>query len=160
MNLEMILAVSEVIGAVAIIASLIYVAAQIRQSTTIARATIIHATNSDAMRFQELIAQNAELAAIYEKGTTGISLAGTELVRFLALVDMSLLWLEDIDSQHKEGLYFQDESLEDVVDKLAVEVLPFFSTPEVREWWRTTQSQTYFPDFAERIDRHLSEHKI
>ena len=98
MNFDAIIAVSEVIGVIAIIASLIYVATQIRQSATIARATIIHATNSDGMRLQ-------------------------------------------------------DDGLEDVLDKLSVEFVPMFSTPEVRHWWRTTQSKTYFPGFVLRVNK-------
>ncbi len=66
MNWAAINAISEVIGTVAIIATLIYVAAQIRQSTSIARATIIHETNSDSMRLSECIAMDAELRNVVE----------------------------------------------------------------------------------------------
>ncbi len=82
MNWDIIIAVSEMIGVVAIIASLAYVGIQIRQNTSIARATIIHDTNSDAMRMAELIVQNAEVAVIHDKGTNGESLTGTDLVNF------------------------------------------------------------------------------
>lgn len=44
-------------------------------------------------------AQSNELAEIYHKGTSEESLTGTDLVRFLALVEIYLVWLEDVDSQ-------------------------------------------------------------
>ena len=119
MNWVEINAVSEVIGTVAIIGTLVYVAAQIRQSTSIARATIIHATNSDAIRLSECIAKDAELAAIYQKGTNGTSLSGTDLVRYLALNEMHLAWFEDVDSQAEANLLFQDDELRNVIDFLS-----------------------------------------
>ena len=115
MNWAAINAVSEVIGTVAIIGTLIYVAVQIRQNTSIARATIIHGTNSDAMRLSECIAMDAELAAIYQKGTNGESLSGTDLVRYLALLEMHLAWFEDVDGQAEANLFFQDDEMRDVV---------------------------------------------
>ena len=118
MNWAAINAISEVIGTVAIVATLIYVAVQIRQSTSIARATIIHETNSDSIRLSECIAMDAELAAIYQKGTNGESLSGTDLVRYLALIEMHLAWFEDVDSQAEANLFFQDDELRDVVEFL------------------------------------------
>jgi hypothetical protein len=135
-NWDGIIAVSELIGVVAIIASLAYVGVQIRQSTSIARATIIHATYSDAMRMAELIVQDSEVAAIFHKGTTGESLAGTDLVRFFALIEMHLTWLEDVDSQFEADLFFQDEELGDFIEYMSGELASFFSTPEARQWWQ------------------------
>jgi len=154
-NWDAIGAIAEVIGLVAIIASLIYVAIQIRQNTAITRANIINETNADAQRIPELVAQNAELAAIYHKGTHGESLTGTDLVRFLALVEMYLLWLENVDTQFEADLWYQVDGLEDVVDYLSEEFLPFFSTPEVREWWDDSVKNIYPPRFVKKIDKHI-----
>ena len=149
-----IIGVTEVIGVIAIIGSLIYVAAQIRQNSLIARATIIHGTNSDAMRVPELIASDAELAAIYQKGFNGESLTGTDLVRFLALCEMFLTWLEDIDAQIEANLYFQDVEIEGAVDSNSREVRAYMSIPEVRQWWLQGKV-AWRPSFAKKIDKYV-----
>ena len=45
MNWDAVIAVAEIVGVMAVIASLIYVAMQIRQNTAIARANIVHETS-------------------------------------------------------------------------------------------------------------------
>lgn len=156
MNWEAIAAIAEVIGVIAIIASLMYVAVQIRQNTAITRSNIINATNIDAQRIPELIAQDAELATIYHKGTHGESLTGSDLVRFQALVEMYVLWLENVDTQFAADLWYQEDEMQDVVDYLAAEISPFFSTPEVRAWWHDTHKQYYPHGFVKRIDKHIA----
>jgi hypothetical protein len=73
MNWDAVIAVSEIIGVVAVIASLIYVGAQIRQNTDIARATIVHETSVSFSRIHELLADNEELSDIYVRGVAGES---------------------------------------------------------------------------------------
>ena len=107
MSWDVIPTIFEVVGVIAVVASLVYVAVQIRQSTAIARTTIIHETSTDAQRIPELIAQDPELATIYDKGVTGQSLSGVDLVRYVALLEMYLMWLENIDSQAEAGLFFK-----------------------------------------------------
>ena len=60
MNWDAVIAVAEIIGVMAVIASLIYVAMQIRQNTAIARANIVHETSVFFSRFYELLASDAQ----------------------------------------------------------------------------------------------------
>ncbi len=154
MNWDGVIAISEVIGVIAIFASLIYVAVQIRQNNSIARATMIHQTNTVSTRTAELVASDPELADIYSRGFSGESLTGVDLVRFLALVEMYLAWVEDVDSQFEAGLYFQEEEIGDMVDHMSSEIVSFFSTPEVREWWHDNKHM-YAPSFARKLDKHI-----
>lgn len=152
MNWDAIAAVAEIIGVIAIIASLFYVAVQIRQNNVIARATIISTTNSDSMRMSELVAQDAELAEIFDKGTNGVSLTGVERTRFIMLLEMYLVWLENVDSQSEADLYFVWDEVEDVVVHMTDELAEWFSTPEARQWW-TRNRPGYRPGFARKVDR-------
>ncbi len=106
MNWEAVGAIAEILGVIAVIGSLIYVGRQINQNTQIARANIVHETAILSNQIFQLIAQDSELADIYGRGTTGVSLNGVDLQRFTALVTMYMTWLEDIDSQASAGLYF------------------------------------------------------
>ena len=155
MNWDAIIAFSEVIGVIAIIATLIYVAAQIRQNTSIARATIIHATNTEAMRIPELIAQDAELAIIYRKGMSGQSLDGADLERYIALVEMYVMWLEDVESQFEANLYFRADDLDDAIDQMSDELKNMFSTQEIRRWWHQEAKQNYIKRFVRKMDEYI-----
>ena len=68
---DAVIAIAEIGGVFAIIASLIYVAAQIRQNTDIARATIVHETSVSFSRFHELLAADAELTDREGRGING-----------------------------------------------------------------------------------------
>jgi hypothetical protein len=155
-NWEAISAIAEVVGVIAVIASLIYVGLQVKQNTEIARANIVHETNATSLRVNELIAQDASLAAIYRKGTNGVSLEGTDLERFTALVGMYVVWLEDVDSQYTSGLYFDEDDDEDLVDYMSRDFARLFSTPEVRHWWHKIGKLEYRPSFIEKMDKHIS----
>jgi hypothetical protein len=105
MNWEAAGAIAEILGVIAVIGSLIYVGRQINQNTDIARANMVHETGTLSTQFYQLIAQDSELADIYDRGITGVSLNRVDLRRFTALVTMYMTWLEDLDSQATAGLY-------------------------------------------------------
>ena len=71
------------------------------------------------------------------------------------LVEMSLVWLEDVDSQAESDLFFQDEELKERVKFLSRDLAPFFSTPEVRQWWHDEAKRNYRPSFAKKIDKYI-----
>ena len=155
MNWEAASAVAEILGVIAVIGSLIYVGRQINQNTQIARANIVHETGVLSNQIYQLIAQDSELADIYDRGTSGVSLDGVELQRFTALVTIYMTWLEDIDSQYTAGLYFEWQSDESVIGYMSREFSCFFSTPEVRQWWHEIGKTGYLPEFIKEIDRHV-----
>jgi hypothetical protein len=154
-NWDAISAIAEVVGVIAIIASLIYVGKQINQNTKIARANIVHETNATALRIQELIAQDASLANIYKLGSSGVSLEGTDLERFIAIVHMYMTWLEDTDSQYVAGLYFEEDDEEDLVDYMSRDFAQLFSTPEIRRWWHESGKVAFRPSFVQKMDKHV-----
>ena len=155
MNWEAASAIAEILGVIAVIGSLIYVGRQVNQNTEIARANIVHETNSSSNQIYQLIAQDPELADIYDRGTTGVSLSGVELRRFAALVTIYMTWLEDVDSQYTAGLYFEYQFDEGLVEYMSREFSFFFSTPEVRHWWHDSGKVGFHHDFIRKTDRHI-----
>ena len=65
------------------------------------------------------------------------------------------IWLEDVDSQYSSGLYFDEDDDEDLVDYMSRDFLRMFSTPEVRDWWRTTAQHEYRPSFIAKMNKHI-----
>ncbi len=155
MNWEAIGAIAEILGVIAVISSLIYVGRQINQNTQIARANIVHGTSVLSNQIFQLIAQDAELADIYDRGTTGVSLNRVDLRRFTALVTMYMTWLEDIDIQTTAGLYIDSPDDQSSIEYLSREFSCFFSTPEVRHWWHDSGKVGFHHDFIRKTDRHI-----
>jgi len=79
------------------------------------------------------------------------------LVRFLGLIEVYLIWLEDSDSQFEVDLFFQDDELEDFVDYMSGAFAPFFSTPEGRRCWHDDAKHYWRPSFARKISQYVDE---
>jgi len=75
MNWDAVIALTEIAGVIAVIASIIYVGVQIKQNTAIARATIVHETSVFYSRFYEVLAADADLTDIYRRGIQGEELS-------------------------------------------------------------------------------------
>lgn len=67
MDWSMVGAVGEVIGAVAVVASLVYVGRQVRHNTEAARSAVLHELTSQAHSFAMSIAGNPTLAAAFAR---------------------------------------------------------------------------------------------
>jgi hypothetical protein len=150
-NWDAIIAIAEIVGVVAIIASLIYVAAQIRQNTAIARATIVHETSVSFSRFHELLAADAELTDIYVRGIDGDDLSIVESRRFESLIEITMAYLEDVDHQYKSDLYFDEEDDIDLILYVAPTYRRFFSSPLFRDWWRDVAPDSTTPSLYFKI---------
>ena len=129
-------AIAEIVGAIAVVASLIYIATQIRQNSDllrqnieIARSTIIHETSAMYVGMHAQIAQNEELADIYRRGMDNESLDETEQVRYIALIQMALTALEDTEFHYTSGLYF----VEDDDERFSEKVISLLEDDELRE---------------------------
>ena len=97
--------IGEFIGAIGVVASLIYLALQIRQNTKAVRRTA-HISAVDAFNhFNSLVAQDPELARIFRTGLldTG-KLNEDERVRFERLMSIVITNLENLFFQHRDGL--------------------------------------------------------
>jgi hypothetical protein len=128
-------------------ASLIYIAVQIRQNSTLlkqntdfARASIVHETNVSGAQIYELIVQDREVAEIFQRGTNGEILDGTELLRFEALLNIYCSWLEDVDRQFKAGLYFDEDD----------------RSKAAKNWWEREGCYQFTPSFDSKMRRIMS----
>ena len=87
MNWEAIGAIAELLGALGVIVSLIYLAAQIRQSTRSACSASFQAAAAEAGQIYRVIAENSEAARVFRIGMQGpTKLDSDEMVRFVSLL--------------------------------------------------------------------------
>jgi len=163
MNWEAITAIAETAGTSAVVASLVYVGIQVRQNsklidqnTLAARSAMVHESAVSYSRFFELIAQDDDLASIYRRGKNGDELNANEITRYIALVEVYVSWLEDVNHQYKSDLYFDEDDDEDIVDFMAPTFRDFLSSPHAREWWESTASDSLTPSMFTKLDRIMA----
>ena len=153
MNWDAIGAIAETLGAVGVIASLVYLATQIRQNHQATRASTVHGINSSISDgFSQL--SEPENASVYIAGIRGISaLSPEERVRFFALLHVIAKTYEDIWFQWRAGT-LGDEYWEGQLTSL----LDIFSQPGSREYW-SLRKHWYGVDFRDFLDARLADHK-
>jgi hypothetical protein len=100
MNWDAIGAVAEIIGALAVFLTLMYLALQIRQNTKAVQASAIDASISKVTNVRQSMYENAEVARIYMKGLADPNdLDEVSLTRFRLLLHNVLLSISNIYSQ-------------------------------------------------------------
>lgn len=135
-TLEALAAIGELVSAIAVLISLIYLAAQIRQNTQTVRASAYHEASSSWVDFITLLAGDAELAEIYHQGRVSPeALTREQLRRFDLLMDANLGNTENIFLQYRLGFLPQSNQ-----DRFAVILRSQFASAGVREFWRRRRS--------------------
>ena len=82
MNWEAVTAVAEVMGVLAVIISILYLAAQVRQSAADVRANIIHSLHSHEIELTSKPSVDTILASAVEKSHTGQRLSDEERAQY------------------------------------------------------------------------------
>lgn len=104
MNWEAIGAISELIGAIAVVVTLIYLAIQIRQNTRAIRLDTGHDITEEYRDIFALMAVNKELATLVHKAAADFeSITGTDKVQYYALNSNFLRAVENAYIQWSEN---------------------------------------------------------
>jgi hypothetical protein len=155
-NWDAIGAVGEIIGAFAVLATLAYLALQVRQNTMQMRATSHHAISDSLNHINILFAENSEVSEIWLKGCDDrSSLTHEQKWRF----DATLRAYFHVC----ETMYFQAEvGTGDQAIKLAEErgMVMILATPGGREWW-VENPYGFTVEFREYVERtETSRHPV
>lgn len=103
MNIIELGAVGELVGGVAVIATLIYLTIQIRQNTRAMRSTTHQAVVDSVLRTVESISDNADLADLVARSATpDANFSASEQIRFDALANRRFTVYESIFLQRSE----------------------------------------------------------
>ena len=160
MNWDAIGAVAETLGTIGVIASLVYVAVQVRQNSRLIdhnilmnSSTMIHDTAVSYVRFFELLAENPDLADIYRRGINAEKLEKSEVVRFESLLEIYTSWLEDVDHQYNSDLYFDEADKTDLIEWMYPVYKQFLSSPIARDWWARRAKHTYTINFYSKMSQ-------
>jgi heme oxygenase len=159
-NWDAIVAIVEVVGLIAVVVSLVYLAIQVRQNsqlisqnTFVARSAMVHETSVFYARFFEMIADNSEVASIFRRGVDSKELDRDEITRFEALMEVYFTSLEDMDHQYKSDLYFDEDDDEDLVRFMAPAYRDMLMCTYGSNWWDRTAKARCTPSFYDKIQQ-------
>ena len=154
MTIEQLGSLGELIAAIATVATLIYLALQIRASTKISRAESRRTTTSQSSEFSSLIANNPELASIFRRGLADLnSLDPDERIRFNFLFAMLISQTQSTFEDSDLGILDRD-----IFELVSAPVFRMLATPGGYQYWEEWRGG-YVPKFRERIDEVLAETK-
>ena len=149
MNWDAITAVSQIVGVIVVVVTLIYLAAQVRQGNIFAklqaRQRMIEQTES------ELYAQMADPSITYSNIKDG-DLSEDEQAR------LSLFLINFLRQREWEWFLFQ----EGVIDSAAFQayrdaIAIHLNTPRGRKWWKRLGHHAFDPGFVEQVEEVLAE---
>ena len=109
MNWDALAAVGELIGAVAVLASLLYLANQVRQNTEVARSAARQGIAESAMSEVSSIIDNADLARLLFREISGETLEDHEDYRVQLFTFRSLRFYENCHYQYRNGMLEDEE---------------------------------------------------
>ena len=148
-NLENIAYLGEIVGAVAVVISLIYLAIQVRQNTKAQRTENFSRALDRVAAMQASLSQDSDTAALFSKGVTDTAnLAPNERIRFTwAMYELFGAF---------EFIYFaaiSDEIPDEVWQRWSAGVAFWLGFPGVRTWWdvRPIPFTDSFTEFVEAL---------
>ena len=150
MNWDAIGATGEVLGSIAVVITLVYLAVQIRQNTQSNRTAAIQTMAGQDSTWLSTIAQDSELADIVSRGWRDFSaLSEVERARFLAI-------MSQLCRQYDSQLHlWRDGAIPDPLWAASERTLVLcLSQPGAREWWAGARS-LYSEQFQELVEDRL-----
>jgi len=149
MNWEAIGAIGEILGAMGVIVTLIYLASQLRQNTAMMKAESRNAIHHGNQQELFTIVANPEIW----KGFTGLD-ANNETIRLL-------IWLSaSMRAREHEWFQFRSGALDESVWNSQANVIPVILALErSRAWWDAVKP-IFDRSFTQEVDRILTTRKF
>jgi len=143
-NWEAISAMGQIVGALAVVISLIYLAREIRSNARSARIASLH----DVNRWLGELVEHPHLAELYYRGIQDFrSLKSGDLVRFSALMDQAFYIFRELYFQELDG--HLDPRLWGPTEAAMRDINAY---PGVQAWWRT-RSHRFNKEFVKHINQ-------
>jgi len=146
--------IGELVGAIAVVASLVYLAVQIRQNSRHISENTNSVLGSVELENSRLhsdwlltVAQNPELGRVWRLGLSEpTKLTGDEAIQFAMLIGSALYRMEGPFRQYKRGLLSRDswEPLEEAISR-------YMNSPAVLAWW-SHRDVPFARSFSDYVD--------
>jgi hypothetical protein len=147
-NWKAISAIGQMVGALAVVISLIYLANQVRSNARETRLAAMRSTLDLVIRFTQQITAHPDVAELRSRGEKEFdSLEGTDRERFSAYMHGLFRTIENVYYQHLEG--HLDPRVWRGLEAVMREVN---ARPGVQAWWRS-HSHWFGEEFAKFINQ-------
>jgi hypothetical protein len=149
-NWEALGAVGEVVGAIAVVVTLLYLTVQLRQNTRTVEHSIQRGVHEDAAEWMYKLVENPELTELYRSGLRGDDLSSNDRLRFAFLLSLMFLhW----DHAYTSGAF-------DVVNNANIPGI--LARPGGAASWEMATSgyMALNPDFVEHVNRLLTAEDV
>jgi hypothetical protein len=148
MNLSDIASIANVVAAIAVIVSLIYLSRQVRQANLFARASVRQRMVEQTHEELHVLVNDPELREAFRRGAKLSGEAQSKLSFFLAAAMRQREW---------EWFQYRDGVIDRDVYCAYHEVIAFhLGAPRTRNWWATVGRLGFNPDFVSEVDRLLA----
>ena len=149
MNWEVISAIGQIVGAIAVVISLIYLATEVRSNARATRQAAMRSTVDSLNRFAQQIIGHADLAELRNRGFHDFeSLEGVDRSRFDSYMHVLFRTVEDVYYQHLQG------NLDPRLWRgLEVVLSETNALPGVQAWWRSRSHWFVGEEFAKFINQ-------
>ena len=146
-NWEAISAIGQIVGAIAVVISLIYLAREVRRNARATRQAAMRSTLDFFNRYSQQITEHADVAELRIRGFDDFeSLEGVDRARFDSLMNQLFRNLEDVYYQNLHG------HLDPRVWRgMEVAVRELNAQPGVQAWWRSHSHWFGGEEFAKFI---------
>jgi hypothetical protein len=143
-NWEAISAIGQIVGALAVVVSLIYLGREIRSNARAARVASLH----DINRWLGELVEHPNLGELYYRGIHDLaSLENADLVRFSTLMVQLFYIHQELYYQQLDG--HLDPRLSDGLDAVMRDINAY---PGVQAWWRS-RSDWFGEEFVKQVNQ-------
>jgi hypothetical protein len=140
--------IGELVAAIGVIASLIYLAVQIRQNTRSVRAATHHSSARAATETQNIFAQSNDLARIFRIGSRETEeLTEDERQRLDSMLMSIFMWYEDTFFQYQQSMIDRE-----VWEGRQRALLSQLKRPGIASWW-ARRSGFFADSFVSYVDQ-------
>ena len=144
--------IAEIVAAVAVIGSLVYLGIQVKGNTRALQATAAHSFVDTNHSFVGLINQSPVLGDILVRGHKSLSnLEDGEIAQYSAFHDQCVMTMESNYYLMRDGVL--DKRLWDTHEVALLELL---NMPGMQEWWKN-RSHWFSQEFSEYVNQRFSE---
>ena len=146
MNWEAVSALGQIVGAIAVVISVIYLAVQVRSSARQTRLASMRSMSDAFNQWLQSLAENPQLGDLWYRGMRDFdSLQGGDLARYSALMDHQFRIYEDMYYQKVEG--HLDPRVWRGFEAPMRDIIAY---PGVQAWWHS-RSHWFSRDFGDFI---------
>ena len=151
MNWDALGAIGEVIGAVAVVVTLLYVARQIHQANAQTQAQARYSFVEAYGHMNTSISGNKAVASVFRRGIKGLDLDEDEYIQFFALLGQFLNTWSVLFDLHKDGMLPENQWT-----MVRLDIITMMSEPGGRDFWERVGQFGVHQAFRDAVNEALA----